>query len=225
MANVDHELGAIRFVVVRNFCSITISVKILQFRHRFNLKKKQINIISNKNTKLFIIIFRIYLDTPNSTSSFFYPANFCRKNNKISTLLTKWIAVLEKSISSVWKTAPKAFLLYDYFYVIVHTHEWEVKKETICNVHKLHQFNVLSIHTLLFCNNCACINWTIQLICICGNNFVFLSDSISHPLHFFVLQIHFPINFKFVLQYIFFCNMQCFFSLLHKKIISTVYIL
>lgn len=37
MANVDHELSAIRFVVVRNFYSIAIFVEILQFRHRFNL--------------------------------------------------------------------------------------------------------------------------------------------------------------------------------------------
>lgn len=130
----------------------------------------------------------------------------------------------KKSISSVWKIALKTFLVYDYFYVIVHTHEWEVKKETICNVHKLHQFNVLNIytHTLLFCNNCACINWTIQLLCICGNNFVFLSDSISQTLHFFVLQIHFPINLKFVLQL--FSSIICnvFFSLLHTKQIINV---
>lgn len=40
MANVDHELGAIRFVVVRNFYSITISIEIMQFRHRFIYFKK-----------------------------------------------------------------------------------------------------------------------------------------------------------------------------------------
>lgn len=95
-------------------------------------------------------------------------------------------------------------------------------------MHKLHRFNVLNTYYLFFCN-CACTNWTIQLLCICGNDFVFLFDSISQVFFLFIckfISLSIFSSLKFVLQFVFLCNCinrRIFFPLFTKHIKSVRY--